>query len=185
MAGSEQTSNHKFTRINTTMKPIIEKILAAYDAVVARFTIPQDILLLLVRAAWGFAFFQAGWGKFGRLEGVAEFFGSMGIPAPEFHAVLVASVETGGGILLLLGLFSRLTALPLAVTMIVATFTAHLEEFGKLFTEDFTDFLEAAPTPYLVASLIILFFGPGRISLDALLRKLCPCRKASEPEPAR
>lgn len=167
------------------MKPLIEKFLTANDAVVARLAIPQDILLLLIRAAWGFAFFQAGWGKFGRLEGVAEFFGGMGIPAPEFHAVLVASVETGGGILLLLGLFSRITALPLTITMIVATFTAHIEEFGKLFTEDFTEYLEAAPTPYLLASLIILFFGPGRLSLDALLKRICPCRKPAEPESGR
>lgn len=69
---------------------------------------------------WGAAFLQAGWGKFGRLEGVAEWFGSIGIPAPGFHALLVASVETVGGLLLILGLFSRLTAIPMAFTMLIA-----------------------------------------------------------------
>lgn len=158
------------------MKALIKNLLSGYDAVIARFTIPQNILLLLIRAAWGIAFFQAGWGKFGRLDGVTEFFESLGIPAPGFHALLVASVEAGGGIALLLGLFSRIAAIPLAISMLVATFTAHLDEFSTLFTEDFTEFLEAAPTPYLLTSLVILFFGPGQFSLDALLRRICPCR---------
>lgn len=167
------------------MKPIIERLIAAHDAVVSRFNWPQDIMLLFIRGAWGFAFFQAGWGKFGRLDGVTGFFASLGIPAPGFHAVLVASVEAGGGILLVLGLLSRLTAIPLAFTMIVATFTAHISEFQTLFTENFTEFLEASPTPFLLASLIILFFGPGRLSLDALLKRRCPCRTASEPVAGR
>lgn len=55
-----------------------------------------------------------------------------------------------------------------------------MEEVGKLFTADFTDFLEVAPTPYLLACLLIIFFGPGRISLDALLKKICPCRCAAD-----
>ena len=50
------------------MKPLIEKLIAAYDATVSKFSWPQDILLLLIRFAWGFAFFQAGWGKSGRLK---------------------------------------------------------------------------------------------------------------------
>lgn len=165
------------------MKPLIERLLAIYDAFIARFAWPQDALLLIIRVAWGIAFFQAGWGKFGRLEGVTEFFETLGIPAPGFHAVLVASVEAGGGILLLLGLISRLAAIPLAISMLVALFTAHREEVAKIFTEDFTGFLEAAPTPYLLASLIVLFFGPGRISLDALLARVCPCRPGGADAP--
>lgn len=159
------------------MKEIVEKLIAVYEGVIARFGWPRDILLLLIRAGWGIAFLQAGLGKFGRLEGVGGFFESLGIPAPGFHAVLVASVEAGGGLLLLLGLASRLMAVPLAFTMLIATFTAHGEELGTLFTADFTDFLEAAPTPYLLACLIILFFGPGRLSLDALIRRALPVRR--------
>jgi putative oxidoreductase len=100
------------------MKPLIEKLIAAYDAIVSKFSRPQDILLLLIRIAWGFAFFQAGWGKFGRLKDVGEFFAGLGIPAPEFNAALVASVETVGGLMLVLGLFSRLAAVPLAFNMV-------------------------------------------------------------------
>jgi putative oxidoreductase len=145
------------------MKPLIEKLIAAYDAIVSKFSRPQDILLLLIRIAWGFAFFQAGWGKFGRLKDVGEFFAGLGIPAPEFNAALVASVETVGGLMLVLGLFSRLAAVPLAFNMVVAYLTAHTDEVKKLFTEDWTEFLEADPGPYLLASLIIL---RPRASLD-------------------
>jgi putative oxidoreductase len=120
----------------------------------------------------GLRFFQAGWGKFGRLEDVGEFFAGLGIPAPEFHAALVASVETAGGLMLVFGLFSRLAAVPLAFNMVVAYLTAHTDEVKKLFTENWTEFLEAAPGPYLLASLLILCFGPGRLSIDALLRRI-------------
>jgi len=159
------------------MKPFIEKCVGVYDRIIGTFTWPQDVLLLLIRIGWGFAFFQAGMGKVGNLEGVTGFFESLNIPAPGFNAALVAYTEMIGGLMLLLGLFGRLAAVPLSFAMIVAYATAHTEEVGKLFTEDWTEFLEASPGPYLLASLIILFFGPGRLSLDALWKRFCPCRQ--------
>ncbi len=161
------------------MKTLIYHFITIYDAIIARFGWPQDILLLFVRVAWGFAFFQAGSGKLNNLEGVTAFFTELGIPAPGLHALLVGGVECFGGLLLMAGLFSRLAALPLAISMIVAYLTADIDAVKTLFTEDWTKFLEAAPGPYLLASLLILFFGPGRLSLDALLVRLCRCRATS------
>jgi len=58
----------------------------------------------------GLAFFQAGAGKFRHFENTIGFFDSLGIAFPALNAVVVASMETVGGIMLILGLFTRFFA---------------------------------------------------------------------------
>src|SRR4051794_38267134 len=74
----------------------------------------------LARLAIGLVFLRSGWGKLHNLDGVTEFFTGLGIPAPGFQAVLVATTELVGGSLVILGLGARLASLPLATTMVVA-----------------------------------------------------------------
>ncbi len=148
-----------------------QKIITLYRRAVGSLAWPQSLLLLLLRVVWGWGFVEAGWGKFHSLEKVTGFFTSLGIPAPGFHALLVATVETGCGLLLLMGLFARLAALPLIGTMIVAYFTAESESLHALLSAEYMKFFEAAPWPFLLACLLVLLFGPGRLSLDALLSR--------------
>ena len=138
----------------------------------------QSPFLLAVRLFWGWQFMLTGWGKFHRMHGVIEFFTNLGIPAPAFNAYFVSGLEFVGGILLILGLFSRWIALPLTFDMIVAYLTADKEAVGALLsflrhplTADTDKFVNAAPFGFLLASLIILIFGPGKIALDQLLAK--------------
>jgi len=63
---------------------------------------------------------------------------------------------------------SRLTALVLTVNMIMAYVTADREALLSFFSDP-DKFAAAAPYVFLVASLIVLIFGPGKISLDTLL----------------
>src|SRR6266481_4043786 len=84
----------------------------------------QSPFLLAVRLYWGWQFWQAGWGKLSNIPKTVDFFTSLGIPAPAFHAHLVGLLEAGGGILLILGLASRLITVPLTINMIVAYLTA-------------------------------------------------------------
>ena len=63
----------------------------------------QSPLLLFVRLYWGWQFMQAGWGKLHNLAHVAQFFASLGIPAPGPTALFVACVEFFGGVLLMRG----------------------------------------------------------------------------------
>lgn len=145
----------------------------------------QSPLLLLVRLYWGWEFFLTGKGKLMNLDRTAEFFGSLGIPLPTLNALLAASTECVGGLLLMAGLMSRFAALPLAFTMMVAYATADQEALGKLFREgDAEAFLQADPFLFMLASLIVLAFGPGKIALDTLVNRWCSCGNGASAEEA-
>ena len=128
----------------------------------------QSPFLLAVRLYWGWQFMQTGWGKLGDINKVVGFFTDLGIPAPALNAWFVSGLEFGGGLLLILGLGSRLIALPLAVDMMVAYVAADREALFSIISNP-DKFTGAAPFTFLVASLIVLSFGPGKASLDALL----------------
>lgn len=98
------------------------------------------------------------------------FFTSINIPFPAFNAHFVAGVEFFGGLLLMLGLVSRLTGLILTGNMLVAYWTADREALLSVFS-DSDKFTSAAEITFLMAALIILIFGAGRFSLDALFER--------------
>lgn len=142
-----------------TIRPALDK----FDAVASCL---QSPLLLLIRLYWGWSFAQGGWGKLQNLDRTAGYFQSINIPMPKLNAIAAGSVECFGGVLLALGLFSRSVSVPLIFTMIVAYLTAHTEELHAI-TSDPDKFVTAAPFLFLLAALIVLAFGPGKISLDA------------------
>src|SRR5580658_10730010 len=124
--------------------------------------------LLAVRLYWGWQFMQTGWGKLTDIGKVIHFFTDLGIPAPVLNAYFVAALEFGGGLLLMLGLGSRLIALPLVIDMVVAYIAADREALFSIISDP-DKFTAAAPFTFLVASLVVLAFGAGRYSLDALV----------------
>lgn len=147
------------------MRQLAEKY---YRLLIRASTGLQSPLLLAARLYWGWQFAQTGWGKLSDIHKVIGFFTDLGIPAPALNAWFVSSLEFAGGLLLILGLGSRLIALPLLIDMIVAYTTADREAlFSILSSPD--KFMAAAPFTFLVASLIVLVFGPGKASFDALL----------------
>src|SRR5437868_13930431 len=109
-----------------------------------------------------------GWGKLHNLAKVSDYFGTLGLPAPYMTAVFVSILELVGGLLLALGLGSRLIAFLLTCNMTVAYITGDREALLSIFSEP-DKFSAAAPFTYLMASLIVLIFGPGRYSLDYLI----------------
>ena len=128
----------------------------------------QSPLLLAVRLYLGWQFMQTGWGKLTNIGKVVNFFTTLGIPAPALNAYFISSLEFGGGLLLILGLGSRLTALPLAINMLVAYITADREALFSIVSNP-DKFTGAAPYTFLIASLLVLIFGPGKASMDAIL----------------
>ena len=128
----------------------------------------QSPFLLLVRLYWGWQFAQTGWGKLHNIRHVIEFFTSLNIPAPAFNAYFVSGLELVGGILLIVGLGSRLIGLALAFDMLVAYLAADQEALRSIFSDP-GKFYNADPYTFLFASLMIFIFGPGRFALDYVL----------------
>ena len=143
----------------------LRSLLDSFDGLAARL---QSPLLFLLRAYWGWSFAQTGWGKLMHLERTANFFADLGLPAPKLNAIAAGSTECLGGLLLALGLFARPAAVPLTFTMIVAYATADKEALQAIFS-DTDKFTGAAPFLFLLVSVLVLAFGPGKWSLDHLL----------------
>jgi putative oxidoreductase len=130
----------------------------------------QSPFLLIVRLYWGWQFAQSGWGKLHHLDKITDFFTSLNLPAPGLTAHFVSGLEFVGGILLILGLGSRLIGLVLTVNMFVAYWTADREALFAIFSDP-GKFYVADPYTFLFASLLVLVFGAGIFSLDAVLAK--------------
>jgi putative oxidoreductase len=142
----------------------------SYRLLISAASSLDSIFLLAVRLYWGVQMAQTGWGKLHSLERVTGFFTSLGIPAPRANAVFIATLEFVGGILFALGLGSRLIALLFLGDMLVAYYAADREALFSFFSSP-DKFAAAAPFVFVVASLIVLIFGPGKYSVDALLAK--------------
>ncbi len=130
----------------------------------------QSPLLLVIRLFWGYQFFLSGKGKLLHLDKTAAYFDSLNIPLPKLNAIMASSTEFAGGILLLLGLFSRVSSLALMCVMCVALGTAHREVFATLFSKP-DDLLGADPFLFLYAATLVFCFGPGRFAVDTLIFK--------------
>jgi putative oxidoreductase len=128
----------------------------------------QSPFLLLVRLYWGWQLAQNGWGKLHNLGHLRDFFSSLGIPAPGATAPCIASLEFFGGILLIIGLATRITSLLLAVDMFAAYVTADREALSSVLSNP-GKFYVADPFTFLFAALICLVFGAGFFSLDYVL----------------
>lgn len=133
----------------------------------------QSPFLLLVRLYWGWQLIESGWGKLHHLDKVTEFFTSLALPMPAQTAVAISCLEFFGGIFLAIGLLARLTSLALSINLIVAYITADREALFSIFSDP-DKFYAAAPYTFLVASLIVLLFGPGKFAVDALLNRWFP-----------
>jgi putative oxidoreductase len=130
----------------------------------------QSPFLLAVRLYWGWQFLVTGWGKLHNLPKITGFFASLNIPFPAFSAHAVSTLEFVGGILLILGLGTRLVGLLLAANMLVAYWTADHEALVSILSDP-GKFYVADPYTFLFASLMALIFGAGLFSLDSTLAR--------------
>jgi putative oxidoreductase len=119
----------------------------------------QSPFLLVVRLYWGWQISQNGWAKLHSIPRVTDFFASLGLPAPGPTAIFVSSTELVVGILLAVGLLSRIAAFALTIDMIVAYITADRVALLSFFSDPGT-FHNADPYTLLFAALLILIFGP-------------------------
>jgi putative oxidoreductase len=140
-----------------------------------------DTALAVLRIALGITFILHGGQKlfvFG-FSGVSGAFAQMGIPAPSVLGPFVAFVEFFGGIAILLGLLTRLAALGIGATMVVAILTVHLR--NGFFAPTGVEF----PLSLLASAIALIIAGAGSFSLDALIAKRLGGGAAVETEAVR
>ena len=89
---------------------------------------------LFARITVGWVFLLSGWGKLQNLPQVTENFIGWGIPFPHFFTPLTSGIEFVGGLFLLLGLLTRISAGALGITMIVAIKAAKWGDVDSLET---------------------------------------------------
>lgn len=147
-----------------------------------------DIAMLLARFTLGFFFISYRFRWFFdptpqdgvklcspfRHENLIKKMVSCGFPAWRWLAASVASVEFMAGLGLIFGLFTSLSALGLAVILLVATSCTAKEKTLRQKPVDAIDVVNCYfwnPEPvYITLALVVLLIGPGNISLDYLWR---------------
>jgi putative oxidoreductase len=127
----------------------------------------SGVVPLFVRVVVGVIMAAHGWQKLaggpGNFAGGLE---QLGVPAPGLMAWVVTFTELGGGILLVLGLLTRLAALALTVNLTVAILLVKLDA-GLIAMDGAGVELDLA----LIAGFVtLLFLGAGPVSLDWALR---------------
>jgi len=125
----------------------------------------NDVVFMGLRSAIGVIFIVHGIGKFN--PGFANFLSNIGLP-PEMQ-IPIALAELVSGILLIIGVLSRLSVSLLSIIILGAIF--HVKGAQSL-TGDMGVELDLI---LLASSLVIMITGPGRISLAHIVKKLPRC----------
>ena len=118
------------------------------------------------RLTLGLVFVLAGWRHLANLESLTEYFKELGIPAAQFQATFSSACELLFGSLVLVGLFTRLSSLPLIVIMVVAIATAKKAELTGSWLDQLDALSGMIELLYILLLLWLAVFGPGPLSLD-------------------
>ncbi len=125
----------------------------------------NDVVFMGLRSAIGVIFIVQGSGKFD--PGFAGFLANIGLPVE--LQIPIALAETIGGILLIIGVLSRISSSILSIIMLGAIF--HVKGASNLTGEGGY----AIDLMILSGVLLIIVAGPGRISLAHIIKKLPRC----------
>lgn len=121
---------------------------------------------LLLRLVFGWFWLETGWAKLHNLEFFAARFVEWGIPFPTLSATVSGATDLIGGALLIVGLGTRLAAIPMIINMLVALAVVVLPTITT-----FNEFVELDEVLYVCVLFWLLMAGPGRASVDHLLAR--------------
>ena len=124
----------------------------------------KDMALLVGRVLLALMFVMAGWSKIGGYAGTQGYMEAMGVPG--FILPLVILLELGGGLAIVLGLFTRSLSVLLAGFTLMAAFIFHYQPAEQMQMLMFMKNLSVAG-----GFLALAAAGPGAFSLDARLGK--------------
>jgi putative oxidoreductase len=121
---------------------------------------------LLLRLVFGWFWLETGWAKLHNLEFFAARFVEWGIPWPVLSATVSGTTDLIGGALLIVGLGTRLAAIPMIINMLVALAVVVLPTIST-----FNEFVELDEVLYVCVLFWLLMAGPGKASLDHLVAR--------------
>ena len=121
---------------------------------------------LLLRLVFGWFWLETGWAKLHNLEFFAGRFVEWGIPWPMLSASVSGATDLIGGALLILGLGTRLAAIPMIINMLVALAVVVLPTISTV-----NEFVELDEVLYVCVLFWLLMACPGKASLDHLLAR--------------
>jgi putative oxidoreductase len=121
---------------------------------------------LVVRVVFGYFWLETGMAKVHNLDGFTQRFVGWHIPYPAFNAALSAWTELIGGLLILLGLFTRLICIPMIINMAVAVALVVSANLTSL-----DDYVEADEIVYSLIFFWLLVAGPGKVSVDTFIAR--------------
>jgi putative oxidoreductase len=152
------------------MNKLLDLARRYYEVVVLSANSLRPPLLLFLRVYFFWQLFLAGIGKLSNIGKISEYFASLDIPLPTLNAYLAGAAETFCSLFLIFGIASRLAAIPVVFTMIVAYLTADQEAVRSMLSNS-DKFVKADPFPFLLLALFVFVFGPGQLSVDALFKR--------------
>lgn len=128
---------------------------------------------LPIRIILGSLFIIAGWPKLAELQQTQSFFTIMGLP--QELALLISLLEVIGGILLIAGLLTRITALILTIEMIGVIIISSISD-AIVLPQGFEIALLSIPFIYLALCIALTLTGPGKLSIEwnVLKREIMP-----------
>jgi putative oxidoreductase len=139
--------------------------------------------VILIRILVGWVFISEGIQKFlfPQALGVGRFT-QIGIPLPQFSAPLVGFVEIFCGVFLLIGLFTRLAAVPLLIVNLTAIATTKIPELHRP-GQGVWYMLHDARTDFsmLLGLIFLLIVGAGGISIDGARKGIRDYRAGRTP----
>jgi len=147
-----------------------------YERVIDKINLLQPVLLLLLRLYIGYEAMVSGWAHLHNIDKTTEFFASLNIPMPRLNVYIAGYTELVGGALLLVGLASRIVAVPFTFNFLIAILSVNLtdpkfREMLKNILHNQDVVLKDDAFPFFFVGLLILIFGPGALSIDGLLKR--------------
>lgn len=136
----------------------------------------RPVFLLLCRLYIGYQAAISGFGHLRHFNDTVSYFASLHVPMPKVNVLISGMTELVGGICLVVGFLTRLIAIPFSINFIVAILSANLadptyRDWILHFWKHQDVILKDTAFPFLFVGLLMLFFGPGCISIDGLLRE--------------
>ena len=168
--------------LNNCLPTIVSRL---HERLIVAGTFLQPAVLLAVRLFWGIRIYMSGYAHITHIEDTYKNFVEWHIPLARFNVYVSGVTELAGGLLLLAGLFTRVTAAVVFFNFCVAIVATSHGEITGLFTgperwDHLRSIIDDNAFPFWTIALVQFAFGPGRFSLDRLVGKMCGRQDAED-----